>query len=124
PTRSRTSSRRRRSTICSRGCAACRAPPGTPSPAPEMRITRLDLPEVERLGGPAGAAARLRSLAADGASVREEVREILDAVRRDGDGAVLDYTRRFDTAGAEPRSLRVTAEELDEAIKNLPLDVV
>ena len=89
-----------------------------------MRITRLDLPEVERLGGPAGAAARLRSLAADGASVREEVREILDAVRRDGDGAVLDYTRRFDTAGAEPRSLRVTAEELDEAIKNLPLDVV
>src|SRR6202035_3291433 len=97
PTRSRTSSRRRRSTICSRGCAACRAPPGTPSPAPEMRITRLDLPEVERLGGPARGA---------------------------GAGPALDSTRRFDTAGAEPRSLRVTAEELDEAIKNLPLDVV
>jgi histidinol dehydrogenase len=89
-----------------------------------MQITRLDLPEVERLGGPAAAAARLRSLAADGASVREEVREILDAVRRDGDGAVLEYTRSFDTAGAEPRPLRVTAEELDEAIKRLPLDVV
>jgi histidinol dehydrogenase len=89
-----------------------------------MQITRLDRLEVERLGGPAGAAARLRSLVADGASVQEEVREIVAAVRSGGDAAVLDYTRRFDTAGADPRPLRVTAEELDEAIKNLPLDVV
>jgi histidinol dehydrogenase len=89
-----------------------------------MQIMRLDRLEVERLGGPAGAAARLRSLVADGASVQEEVREIVAAVRSGGDAAVLDYTRRFDTAGADPRPLRVTAEELDEAIKNLPLDVV
>jgi histidinol dehydrogenase len=89
-----------------------------------MQITRLDGLEVERLGGPGGAAARLRSLVADGASVQEEVREIVAAVRSGGDAAVLDYTRRFDTAGAEPRPLRVTAEELDEAIKNLPLDLV
>ena len=89
-----------------------------------MQITRLDRLEVERLGGPAGAAARLRSLVADGASLQGEVRDILDAVRRGGDAAVRDYTRRFDTAGAEPAPLRVTAEELDEAIKTLPLDVV
>jgi histidinol dehydrogenase len=89
-----------------------------------MQITRLERLEVERLGGPAGAAARLRSLVADGASVQEKVREIVAAVRSGGDAAVLDYTRRFDTAGAEPGPLRVTAEELDEAIKNLPLDLV
>jgi histidinol dehydrogenase len=89
-----------------------------------MQITRLDRLEVERLGGPAGAAARLRSLVADGASVQEEVREIVAAVRSGGDAAVLDCTRRFDTAGADPGPLRVTAEELDEAIRNLPLDLV
>jgi histidinol dehydrogenase len=89
-----------------------------------MQITRLGAPEVERLGGPAGVAARLRSLVADGASVQEEVRKILAAVRGDGDEAVREYTRRFDTAGADPRPLRVAAEELDEAIKLLPLELV
>jgi histidinol dehydrogenase len=89
-----------------------------------MRLTRLDIEEVELLGGPRGAAQRLRSLVAGGASVEGEVREILARVRSEGDAAVLDYTRRFDTSGGEPRPLRVAPEELDEAIKLLPLELV
>jgi histidinol dehydrogenase len=52
------------------------------------------------------------------------VREILSAVRSEGDTAVLEYTRRLDTAGSQPRPLRVSAEELDEAIKRLPLELI
>jgi histidinol dehydrogenase len=87
-----------------------------------MRIERLDA--VDRLGGPAGAAAHVRSLVADGASVEDEVREILSTVRSEGDTAVLEYTRRLDTAGSQPRSLLVPAEDLDEAIKRLPLELI
>jgi histidinol dehydrogenase len=89
-----------------------------------MRLQRLDLEEVRRLGGPAGAAAHVRALMADGASVAERVREILDDVRLEGEEAVRRYTRELDTAGAEPGPLGVSAEELDEAIKQLPLELV
>ena len=89
-----------------------------------MRIERVEVAELERLGGPAGVAAQLRALVPGSASVEQAVREILDDVRARGDAAVLDYTRRFDTAGTEPRALRVTQEELDAAIKALPLELV
>jgi histidinol dehydrogenase len=89
-----------------------------------MRIERLSVADVERLGGPAGAAASVRSLVPDGGSVAERVREILASVRAGGDAAVLDCTRRFDTAGHEPRPLLVPAEELDEAIARLPLELI
>ena len=89
-----------------------------------MRIERLDLAEVARLGGPRGAAVHVRSLVPDGASVQEAVQEIVGRVRAEGDAAVRDYTRRFDTAGAEPRPLTVSPEELDAAIKELPLELV
>jgi histidinol dehydrogenase len=89
-----------------------------------MRVERLSSADVERLGGPAGVAAQVRSLVPTGAAVAEDVREILAKVREQGDAAVLDYTRRFDTAGNQPRALRVSAEELDEAIKRLPLELI
>jgi histidinol dehydrogenase len=89
-----------------------------------MDLTRLQAEDVALLGGPAAAAERLRSLVPDGASVEDEVREILRRVRSDGDGAVIDYTRRLDTGGREPRELRVAPEELDDAIKLLPLELV
>ncbi len=89
-----------------------------------MRIERIDVQELVRLGGPAAAAARVRSLVPDGASVAGDVREIIERVRLEGDEAIADYTRRFDTAGARPRALRVPAEELDQAIKELPLELV
>jgi histidinol dehydrogenase len=89
-----------------------------------MAIERLSGAAVQRLGGPAGAAGRLRALVPDGASVEGAVREIIDRVRAEGDQAVRHYTRLLDTGGVEPRALVVGAEELDEAIKKLPLDVV
>ena len=45
-------------------------------------------------------------------------------MRAEGDAAVLDYTRRFDTAGSEPRPLLVSAQELDEAIKRMSRELV
>ncbi len=89
-----------------------------------MQIERLNVEDVQRLGGPAGAAAHLHSLVADGASVADQVREILARVRTEGDAAVLDYTRRFDTAGNQPRALVIPVEELDEALTRLPLELI
>jgi histidinol dehydrogenase len=89
-----------------------------------MRVERLSEQDLARLSGPAGAAAHVRALVPDGDSVAARVREIIARVRAEGDAAVLDYTRRFDTAGNEPRPLRVAGEELDEAIKQLPLELI
>lgn len=89
-----------------------------------MRIERLGVADVERLGGTRAAAEHVRALIPDGASVEQAVREIVEGVRVSGDGAVREYTRRFDTAGNEPRPLLVAPEELDAAIKQLPLELV
>jgi histidinol dehydrogenase len=94
-----------------------------------MRLHRVAIAELEGLGGPAGVAAHLRGLIADSSSVESDVREIVGRVRSEGDAALLDYTLRFDAtalaaAAGEQLSLLVSAEQLDEAIKALPLDVV
>lgn len=89
-----------------------------------MRIERLSAGEVESLGGPVAAAARVRALILDGASVATAVAEILAAVRADGDAAVLDATRRFDTGGDEPQPLLVDAQELDDALVSLPRELI
>jgi histidinol dehydrogenase len=89
-----------------------------------MRIERLGSEEIARLGGPARMAARLRARVPGGASVQEAVQEIVARVRGEGDAAVAEYTRRFDTAGNESRPLRVPQDELDEALKQLPLELV
>jgi histidinol dehydrogenase len=89
-----------------------------------MRIERLNAAQVSRLGGPAAVASHLRSLVPGGASVESAVREIVERVRAEGDEAVGDYTRQFDTRGNDPRPLLVAPEELDEAIKLLPLELV
>jgi histidinol dehydrogenase len=89
-----------------------------------MRIERLTVADVARLGGPRAAAAHVRALVPDAASVEQPVREILGRVRAEGDAAVRELTRRFDTAGSEPKPLVVEPQELDAAIKALPLDLV
>jgi histidinol dehydrogenase len=89
-----------------------------------MRLQRVGVDQLEALGGPAGVAAHLRSLVPDGGSVERAVREIVERVRAGGDAAVLDYTRSLDTQGADPRPLLVEPEELDEAIRLLPLELV
>jgi histidinol dehydrogenase len=89
-----------------------------------MRLQRLAISQLEGLGGAGGVAAHLRSLVPGASSVEQAVREIVERVRIEGDVAVLDYTRRFDTGADEARPLVVAPEELDEAIKRLALDVV
>jgi histidinol dehydrogenase len=68
---------------------------------------------------PVALAAELRSLVPDPASVREAVAEIVARVRDGGDAAVGEYTRRFDTGGAEPGPLVVAPGELDDAVERL-----
>ncbi len=89
-----------------------------------MRIERLDLGQVEALGGPFGTAARVRAGVPTGESVEAPVREILADVADRGDEAVLEHTRRLDTAGGDPRGLVVGEEELDDALKGLDLELV
>ena len=66
--------------------------------------------QCERLtaeGDPLALAARLRALVPSLGSVSGLVAEIIGEVRSKGDAAVLHYTRRFDTGGAEPSALEV-----------------
>lgn len=89
-----------------------------------MVIERLDAASMAKLGGIRASATKLRSLVDGGFSVAPRVSEILRAVRAGGDRAVMDCTRRFDTQGAEPGPILVSPEELDEAIKQMPLELV
>jgi histidinol dehydrogenase len=50
--------------------------------------------------------------AADLATVRQEVREILDDVRRRGDEAIVDYHRRHDQVDLSTEDLRIPAQSL------------
>jgi histidinol dehydrogenase len=89
-----------------------------------MDLLRLSAAEVAELGGPVAAAERLRGLVPAGESVAEQVAEILAAVRAGGDEAVLELTSRFDTGGREPAPLLVEPEQLDDAIRQMPLELV
>ncbi len=68
---------------------------------------------------PAELAGELRALVPAPEMVRTSVAEIVADVRARGDEAVIDYTRRFDTAGAEPAPLRVADADLDAAERAL-----
>ena len=72
-------------------------------PALESRLTRLKVPA--------------RSAWSDNAPVEATVREVLDAVRRDGDAALRTYSERFD--GAAPDAFEVTAAEREAAVAAL-----
>lgn len=48
------------------------------------------------------------------------VTRIIANVRKNGDQALIDYTRRFDTATLQTRALKVTLEEMRAARKNVP----
>ena len=89
-----------------------------------MLIKHLSIAQIDDLGGPLAAAAHLRSCVPAGESVGDVVREIVADVRTRGDEAVLEHTRRLDTAGATPRELLVTQDELDDALTQLDLALV
>jgi histidinol dehydrogenase len=53
-------------------------------------------------------------------SVERRVAEIIEAVRRQGDRAVLRYTARFDHVRLNPSAVEVKQGEIDAALKTLP----
>ncbi|MDE3069465.1 MAG: histidinol dehydrogenase [Acidobacteriota bacterium] len=88
-----------------------------------MRIERLGLDDLARLGGPRGVAAHIRSLIPSGADVERDVREIVAAVRERGDRAVHELTERFDGHDTAETGLVVAPQALDEAMAGLAADV-
>lgn len=52
------------------------------------------------------------------------VREVLQAVKRQGDKAVLHYTAEFDNQILNAEELRVTESEFDQAYKNISKDLL
>jgi histidinol dehydrogenase len=74
---------------------------------------------LELTGEPAALAAELRALVPAPEMVQSVVAEIVAEVRAHGDEALLDYTRRFDTVGAEPAPLLVGEHELLAAAQAL-----
>lgn len=81
-----------------------------------MRLERVTL---EAGDDAAALAAELRKLAPGGESVAETVSEVLGHVWVRGDEAVVEFTRRYDTRGTEPKPLRVTDAELEAALAAL-----
>ncbi|HEY6399513.1 MAG TPA: histidinol dehydrogenase [Solirubrobacteraceae bacterium] len=80
----------------------------------------------ERLGpgeAPARIAARIRALVPNSQSVSEAVAEIIAQVRAHGDTAVREYTRQFDSHGAEPGPIAVRDAELEAAARQLDPNV-
>ncbi|MBN1837741.1 MAG: histidinol dehydrogenase [Spirochaetales bacterium] len=81
---------------------------------------KINLFEWDRLSAGERATLCRRVEASIPAEVMKSVRAILAAVRKEGDAAVVRYTRRFDGARLEGRPLRVTEEEFEEARRLLP----
>ncbi|MBV9804407.1 MAG: histidinol dehydrogenase, partial [Solirubrobacterales bacterium] len=79
-----------------------------------MRCERLTVTD-----DPTRTAAALRELIPTPHEVRETVGEIIEQVRAHGDEALIDYTRRFDTAGRDPEPLVVDPEAIAAAARAL-----
>ena len=69
-------------------------------------------------------AEEIRALAPEPRAVEDDVRAIVEAVRRDGDAAVRRFTEQFDRAELAPDELRVPVAEVDEAVALLEPDVL
>ena len=80
----------------------------------KLRITRL---------GKDTRAEQVRALVPAPRAVEDEVRPIIDAVRRDGDAAVRRFTAQFDHAEIAPDELRVPVADIDEAVTLIESDV-
>jgi histidinol dehydrogenase len=86
-------------------------------------LERISQARAQELG-PDGVATRVRALIEGVESVGDQVRTIIAEVKRGGDEAVLTLTGRLDLGGEPARELLVGPEDLDEAIKAMPRDVI
>jgi histidinol dehydrogenase len=67
---------------------------------------------------------QLRQIVPTPPELVSEVGKIVRRVKNDGDEALLELIQAYDTGGAQPLALRVEPPQLDEAIRQLPLEVV
>lgn len=58
------------------------------------------------------------------ADVDHIAREIVETVRRGGDQALIDYSKKFDRIDLEKTGIAITAEEIEEAFKLAPTSTV
>jgi histidinol dehydrogenase len=89
-----------------------------------MLIERVTLTDAEQPEAVRRAVADLRRMIVGVEGVEQTVAAIVARVQAEGDQAVLRYTRELDTNGADPLALCVPGEELDQALEQMPLDVV
>jgi histidinol dehydrogenase len=80
-------------------------------PRADLQTVRPFLDVLKRRGNP---------VPEEGASPEDQVRPVLEAVRRDGLEAVLAYTRRFDAPDFRPEEFAVSQEDLAQAAASLP----
>ena len=81
--------------------------------------TRLDTSSRDFAGEFGALLAAKRETAA---RVDDSVSEIIGAVRRDGDTAVLDFTREFDGLDLKPSEMRVGSQEFEAAEQSVPAE--
>ena len=55
-----------------------------------------------------------------GGAVEKRVAEILNAVQRHGDGALLRYTKRFDHVSLTPSTMEINRDEITAAVARVP----
>ncbi len=84
----------------------------------EITTIRIDTPE----GQQCRVALRNRFIEENDTACREAVADILTRVRREGDAAVLDYCRKFDSPTLSLETLRVTPGEFDRAEQEVDAD--
>jgi histidinol dehydrogenase len=89
-----------------------------------MLIERVTLTDAEQPAAVRQVVADLRRMIVGVEGIEQTVAKIAAGVQAEGDEAVLRYTRELDTNGTEPLALSVPGEELDQALEQMPLDVV
>ena len=80
------------------------------------RVLKSGTPEFKRVL----AAIIARRGGDDQSRVDAAVASIIADVRKRGDAALIDYTERFDRVKLTPKTLRVSAKELRDALAHLP----
>src|SRR5690242_15770007 len=76
------------------------------------------------IGFPEAFSALLAAKRESAADVEQTVGAIIEDVRRRGDAALIDYTRRFDRHEAKADALRVSAGEIAAAVAGAPAAVL
>lgn len=54
------------------------------------------------------------------AAIEKQVKQIIAAVKKNGDAAVIEYTEKFDSVKLTPKKMRVSEEEIMKAYKVVP----